>query len=113
MYNPLVFGLLIFITVCLNTIAQTLLKLGAVQNPLNLYLLGGICSYGLSTIFYIIVLGKLNLSAAYPIVIGSTVVLTTIAGNVILREKVLYVQWIGIGLVLSGICAIGFVKIVK
>ncbi len=110
MYNQFVFGLLIFIAVCLNTIAQTLLKLGSGQNPLNLYLLGGICSYGLSTIFYIIVLGRMNLSVVYPIVIGSTVLLTTIAGNVILREKVLYVQWIGIGLVLSGICAIASVK---
>jgi small multidrug resistance pump len=110
MSNPIVFALLIFITVGLNTIAQTLLKLGAGQNPLNLYLLGGICSYGLSTVFYILVLGKLNLSTAYPIVIGLTIVVTTIIGAVVLREKVLVTQWIGVGLLLSGISAIAFAK---
>ncbi|MBD2344393.1 DMT family transporter [Anabaena subtropica] len=110
MNNPIVFALLILITVSLNTIAQTLLKLGAGQNPLNVYLIGGICSYGLSTIFYVLVLGKLNLSIAYPVVIGLTIVLTTIAGAVVLREKVLVSQWIGIGLLLSGISAIALAK---
>lgn len=110
MSNPIVFALLILITVCLNTIAQTLLKLGAGQNPLNVYLLGGICCYGLSTIFYILVLGKLNLSIAYPVVIGLTIVVTTIVGAVVLREKVLITQWVGIGLLLSGISAIALAK---
>ncbi|MBD2502224.1 SMR family transporter [Anabaena azotica] len=110
MSNPIVFALLILITVSLNTIAQTLLKLGAGQNPLNFYLLGGICCYGLSTIFYILVLGKLNLSIAYPVVIGLTIVVTTIVGAVVLREKVLITQWVGIGLLLSGISAIALAK---
>ncbi|WP_414551741.1 SMR family transporter [Anabaena sp. CCY 0017] len=110
MTNPIIFSLLILITVGLNTLAQTLLKLGAGQNPLNIYLLGGICSYGLSTIFYILVLGKLNLSVAYPMVIGLTILATMIAGSIILREKVLISQWIGVGLVLSGIWAIALAK---
>lgn len=110
MSNPLIFGLLILITVSLNTIAQTLLKLGAGQNPLNFYLLGGICCYGLSTVFYVLVLGKLNLSIAYPLVIGLTIVVTTIVGAVVLREKVLVTQWVGIGLLLSGISAIALTK---
>lgn len=99
-------GLLILITVGLNTLAQFLLKLGSGQNPLNLYLLGGILVYGLSTIFYILVLGKLNLSVAYPIAIGLTVLFTTITGAFLLGEKVTTVQWFGIGLMLSGISAI-------
>jgi multidrug transporter EmrE-like cation transporter len=103
MNNYLIFAGLILITVFLNTVAQTLLKLGAGQNPLNIYLLGGLCSYGLSTIFYILVLGKLNLSFAYPVVIGLTLIATTIAGAVLLREKVLFNQWLGLGLILSGI----------
>lgn len=110
MSNPIIFVLLILITVSLNTIAQTLLKLGAGQNPLNFYLLGGICCYGLSTVFYVLVLGKLNLSIAYPVVIGLTIVVTTIVGAVVLREKVLVTQWVGIGLLLSGISAIALTK---
>lgn len=106
----LLFGLLILATVALNTLAQTLLKLGSGQNPLNVYLLSGIVVYGLSTIVYILVLGKFNLSIAYPVVIGLTVVATTFAGAIVLREKVSVVQWLGIGLMLSGISAIALAK---
>lgn len=110
MLTHLFFSLLILVTVGLNTIAQTLLKLGSGQNPLNLYLIGGILAYGLSTVFYVLVLGKLNLSVAYPVVIGLTIFATTLAGAVILREKVALVHWLGVGLMLSGILAIAFAK---
>lgn len=106
MLKYLLFGFLILITVSLNTLAQTLLKLGATQNPLNIYLLCGIFAYGLSTIFYILVLGKVNLSVAYPVVIGLTIFATTLSGAIILREKVPVTHWLGIGLMLSGISAI-------
>lgn len=105
-------GLLILLTVSLNTLAQALLKLGAGQNPLNPYLGGGILAYGLSTIFYVMFLGKLNLSVAYPVVIGLTLLATTIAGAFLLGEKVTTIHWLGIGLMLSGLCAIAFGKLI-
>ena len=110
MNSQIFFALLIFTTVVLNTVAQTLLKLGAGQNILNIYLMGGICAYGLSTVFYIIVLGRLNLSVAYPLIIGLTIFSTTIVGAIILREKILTSQWIGVGLMLSGILIIAYTK---
>lgn len=99
-------GLLVLVTVGLNTIAQALLKLGSGDNPVNPYLLGGILAYGLSTIFYIVVLGKFNLSVVYPVIIGLTVLSTTITGAYFLGEKVATIHWLGIGLMLSGISAI-------
>lgn len=99
-------GILILVTVGLNAVAQTLLKLGAEQSPLNIYLLGGISAYGLSTIFYILVLSKFNLSIVYPVVIGLTIIATTISGAVFLREKISVTHWLGVGLMLSGILAI-------
>ncbi len=110
MSSQLFFSLLILVTVALNTGAQTFLKLGSGQNPLNIYLLGGICLYGLSTVFYILVLGKFNLSVAYPVVIGLTILATTIAGAAILKEKISVSQWLGVGLMLSGIWAIALAK---
>lgn len=98
--------LLVILTVLLNTMAQIFLKLGAGQNFLNIYLIAGICTYGLSTILYILVLSKLNLSLTYPIVIGLTVVATTLVGAIFLKEQVASIQWIGIGLMVSGIWAI-------
>ena len=107
---PNAIGLLVLFTVGLNTLAQVLLKLGSGQNPLNLYLFGGILAYGLSTVFYVASLGKLNLSVAYPVVIGLTVLSTTITGAFLLGEKVPTIQWLGIGLMLSGISVIAFGK---
>ena len=111
MSSNFLFVILILLTVALNTIAQTLLKLGSGQNPLNIFLFGGLVAYGLSTVFYILVLGKFNLSVAYPVVIGLTVLVTTISGVIILSEKVSSVGWIGVGLMISGILAIAFGKI--
>jgi multidrug transporter EmrE-like cation transporter len=106
----LTFSFLIWVIVGLNTLAQTLLKIGAGQNSLSIYLLAGISAYGLSTVLYIFVLSKFNLSVAYPVVIGLTILATTIAGAVLLREKVSILQWLGIGLMVSGISAIALGK---
>lgn len=110
MQTQLIFPILILITVSLNTLAQVLLKLASGQNILNLYLVGGLISYGLSTIVYITVLGKFHLSIAYPVVIGLTVVATSIAGVFLLREKFAFVNWMGIGLIITGIFAVALGK---
>jgi small multidrug resistance pump len=102
--------LLVLVTVTFNTTAQTLLKLGAGQDAINLYIVGGIFLYGLSTIFYILILSKLNLSLIYPIVIGLTIIATMIVGSAILKERVSTTQWLGMGLLVSGIWAIAFGK---
>jgi small multidrug resistance pump len=100
------FILLVGATVALNTLAQILLKSGSGQFLLNGYLVGGILAYGLSTLMYISVLSKLNLSLAYPLIIGLTVIATTFAGAYFFQEKVEPIAWLGIGLMLSGIGAV-------
>lgn len=111
MATNLFFSVLIVTTVILNTLAQVLLKSGAGGGLINPYLLGGLATYGISTLFYITVLGKFNLSIAYPVVIGLTVIATTMAGAFFLKEHVSMMSWIGIGLLISGISAIAFGKL--
>ncbi len=106
MASQLLFGALVATTVGLNTLAQVLLKAGAERNPLNPYLLGGVVVYGLSTLIYISVLSKVNLSLAYPLIIGLTVVFTTLAGSLLFKERVDPSNWVGIGLMISGIWAL-------
>jgi multidrug transporter EmrE-like cation transporter len=96
----------LFGAVALNSAGQTMLKLGSGQSLLNFYILGGLLTYGFGTICYILVLSKFNLSFAYPVVIGLTIIVTTMSGALLLAEKVSVTQWFGIGLVLSGILAI-------
>lgn len=102
---------LVFISVALNTAGQTLLKAGAGQGLVNIHLLGGIVAYGLSTVSYILILKKLNVVVAYPVVFGLTIIATTLAGTLILKEQVTNLHWIGVGLIISGLCAIAFGKI--
>jgi|SRR5579883_675766 len=110
MFVRILFILLMAGSVGLNTLGQVLLKLGSGQNPLNFYLFGGTASYGLSLIIYVLVLGKFNLSVAYPVLTGLTMITTTACGAIILREKVAMLQWIGIGLTISGIYAIAIAR---
>ncbi len=106
MNNSAFLVFLVGATVSFNTLAQILLKTGSEKSLLNIYLLGGITVYGISTLMYISVLSKLNLSLAYPLIIGTTVIATTFSGVYFFHEKVQPIAWIGIGLVLSGIWAI-------
>ena len=110
MSNYFFFFIPILVSVTLNTLAQGLLKIGAGQNIFNIYIVGGVCAYGLSTLFYILVLNRLNLSVAYPVVIGLTIIATTFTGVWFLKEQVSTFQWTGIGLMISGILAIAFGK---
>ncbi|WP_058999824.1 SMR family transporter [Leptolyngbya sp. NIES-2104] len=108
--NAILLVSLIGLTVLLNTTAQTLLKLGANQSLLNSYAISGIVAYGVSTLLYLFVLGKMNLSIAYPVVIGLTIIATTISSGMILKESVSVSQWLGIGLMMSAIFAIASSK---
>lgn len=112
MPNSFLLPTLVFISVILNTLGQSLLKIGAGQNPFNLYLFSGLIAYGISTIFYVAVLGKLNVSVVYPIVIGLTIFSTTCAGAFLLKEQISTLHWLGIGLMLSGVSAIAIGKII-
>ncbi|MGB3613742.1 MAG: SMR family transporter [Elainellaceae cyanobacterium] len=106
MASQLLFPGLVAVTVGLNTLAQVLLKAGAGRNLLNPYLIGGVIVYGVSTMIYIGVLSKVNLSLAYPLIIGLTVIATTVAGSLLFKERVDPSNWIGIGLMISGIWAL-------
>ncbi|HBB32408.1 MAG TPA: small multidrug resistance protein [Cyanobacteria bacterium UBA8803] len=111
MNNPFLLIPIVLLTVALNTAGQSLLKLGAVQNPLNIYLFSGLLAYACSTVFYVAVLSKVNVSVLYPVVFGLTIIAVTLSGAIFLKEQVSYIHWVGIGLMLSGLVAIAFGKI--
>jgi small multidrug resistance pump len=111
---------LIPVSVFLNTSGQILLKMGSGEKfinmfgivlPININLLAGLVAYALSTVSYIVILKKLNVVVAYPVVFGLTIIATTFAGATILKEPVTQIHWMGVGLVIGGLCAIAFGKI--
>lgn len=96
--------------VALNTVAQNLLKIGSSKGFLSLAFLGGVASYGASTLLYVLVLGRMNLSLAYPVIIGATTVVTCVTGSRLLQETVTVSQWFGIGLIIVGITFIALAR---
>lgn len=108
--SPILLPVMIVGMAILNTTAQVLLKQGSGKGLLNFYVLGGLSVYGLSAFLYIWLLSKINISFVYPVTIGLTIIATAIAGVALFRERMLPVQWVGIGLIISGISAIVLAK---
>ena len=108
--------------VCLTALAQVLLKMGmsapAIQQAMSngmrsVYWLaltspliwGGMLCFGASAGLWLLVLGKLEVSMAYPL-ISLGVVLTTLAGIFILGESVSAYKVVGVTLIITGVLAL-------
>lgn len=69
---------------------------------LNQYVLAGVLVYGLSTFLWIIVLSKLDLSYAYPLV-SVNFVLIALFSRIFFKEKVTKFRWFSIFLIFCGV----------
>ena len=105
------------ISILLGSIAQYLLKIGMTSINLdkkqditliikslvtNIPLLGGISCYGLSMIFWLYVLSKLELSKAYPLV-SLGYVFTLLLGYFLLHEPVNNYKILGVAFIILGV----------
>lgn len=117
--------LLAVVAVMLTAFAQLALKLAmadesiqqALSNvgvaPMNLIgvmlaeprLYFGLLLYAVSTIAWLFVLAKADLSLAYPFV-GLGVILTTLIGLIVLSEPVGMLRWGGVALIAAGIALV-------
>jgi multidrug transporter EmrE-like cation transporter len=92
--------------VLLNTVAQSLFKIGAGKGLINRSFITGVAAYGVSTLIYVLVLSRANLSFVYPLVIGCTVVVTCLVSTRLFGESMETVQWFGVLLIIAGIACI-------
>jgi multidrug transporter EmrE-like cation transporter len=116
--------LLILVAVLMGVVGQLLLKMGMTevgtlesQGGLagliqvgirvfsNLKVLGGFAAYGLSSLFWIVVLSKIDLSLAYPM-LALNYVLVPLVAWLFLNEQVPPLRWLGIGVVIVGVVVI-------
>lgn len=110
---------LLLITVGLNVAGQFFMKQGMVQIGtiggslevmvnslarafLNPYVLGGVGAYGLSSIFWLILLSRVELSYAYP-ALSLGYVLVTLIGVWVLGENVSTLRWVAVGVICVGV----------
>jgi multidrug transporter EmrE-like cation transporter len=114
--------LLALFCVCLTAAAQVLMKMGmsspAMQHAMSagmrsVYWLaltspaiwGGMICFATSAALWLLVLGRLEVSLAYPLV-SLGVVLTTLAGIFILGESVSLYKVLGVTLIVAGVLAL-------
>ncbi len=112
---------LIFVSVSLNAFAQVALrKAMLVAQPLppldtpipfvmhllgNIYLWGGMTFYALSIGLWLVVLAKVPVSAAYPM-LSIGYVIAAVSGVVLLGEGVSLTRALGIGLICVGVLVV-------
>jgi len=112
--------ILILVSVILGAIGQILMKQGALQvgsidfgnlgkfflsAAINPFVVGGLAVYFLSSLIWIVVLSRVELSFAYPLIsIGYVLVLVLSA--LVFKEKVLGIHYAGVILIISGVVLI-------
>ena len=104
------------VSIALGALAQLLLKMGvgglprggggwgrmAVRCCTEWYLVGGVACYGLSLLFWLYVLSRLELGKAYPMV-SLGYVFTLLLGRLVLGEPVGLCRVAGILLIMAGV----------
>jgi len=72
---------------------------------MNPYVFVGFACFGLSSIFWLAVLSRFEISMVYPMV-SLAYVVVAIASLILFKENVTLIRWIGIGVILLGVVLI-------
>lgn len=106
--------LLIIANVFIMVLAQTLWKIGLSNVSINPsivgiiklfftpHIFGGLAAYGLSTVLWLYIVSKLDLSVAYPIQQGLTNLVLVLSAVFILKEAMTPFKLIGILMLVCG-----------
>ena len=109
--------LILLLSILLAVIGQLLMKQGMnqfgafplTQLPLkiipmflNPWVFAGLAAFGVSSIFWLVVLSRLELSLVYPLV-SLAYVLVALASVFIFKEQVALIRWIGILIICFGV----------
>jgi multidrug transporter EmrE-like cation transporter len=109
--------ILLLLAILIGVTGQLLLKFGMVRQPAfrigdmasvvrNWPVLTGFGCYGLSTVLYLQVLAKLDLSLAYPTV-SLGYVLIIIMSRILFKEVVSMVRWMAVAIICVGVVLVG------
>jgi multidrug transporter EmrE-like cation transporter len=98
--------LLVILFTFVVTIAQLLMKKGAIINFFNIYILLGLVFYGLATLIFIVALKGGELSVLYPI-ISLGFVWVAITSFIFFNELFTYNKIIGITMIIVGVSILG------
>jgi len=80
----------------------TQLHLKIIPMFLNPWVFAGLSAFGISSIFWLVILSRLNLSLVYPMV-SLAYVLVALAAVFIFKENVSLIRWVGILIICFGV----------
>ena len=111
--------LILGVAIVLNALANILMKVGmnrianqaklAQADPMllkmvtNPFIIIGLACFGLALVAYNIVLSKLNLSIAYPLMTSVGYCIVVLASWLFLKERILPAQMIGFVFIIAGV----------
>ncbi|MDE6888153.1 MAG: hypothetical protein K2P45_05850 [Eubacterium sp.] len=113
-------GVLIY--VCISALGLTLIKVGLGRNSTLAFdkagfsmkfswlLILGMCLYVLSFLLSLIVMKGMNLSLYYPLTAGLIYIIVCMFSVLILKEKIVPVQLIGMAIIFAGIIVMNIGK---
>lgn len=82
-------------------------RLSSIKSLLtNSYLIVGVCLYGIATVLFIAALRGGDVSTLYPFV-SITFIWVSLLSVKILKEKMTFLKWAGIALIMLGVSMIG------
>ena len=109
--------LILSISILLAVIGQLLMKKGMLEFGtfpvsqllfkiipmfMNPYVFLGFACFGISSIFWLVVLSRLPLSLVYPMV-SVAYILVAFASMIFFKEQVSVVRWLGISIIIVGV----------
>ena len=110
--HPLAF---LLVSICFGVLGQLLMKCGtnrsgqlsftlqsAYTAATNVFIVAGLFSYALSSVFYIVVISKLPLSYVYPMIAFSYVAVT-ILSRLAFGEPIPGLRWAGLAVICVGV----------
>jgi len=101
----MIYWLALFLALFLNAFSNIAVKIAAIKSA-KLFILAGLLGFGIQFLFYAFALKKINLSIAYPIMVGSGFVIISLFSYFYLKEHMNIYDFVGMVLIFVGVLLI-------
>jgi len=101
----MIYWISLFLALFLNAFSNIAVKIGAIKSSI-LFILMGLIGFGIQFLFYAFSLKKIDLSIAYPIMVGSGFVIISSFSYLYLKEHMNIYDFIGMFLIFVGVLLI-------
>ncbi len=98
----MIYWLSLSLALFLNAFSNIFVKIGAIKSS-KIFILLGLIGFGIQFVLYAFALKKINLSIAYPIMVGSGFIIISSFSYFYLEEHLNIYDIVGMGLIFVGV----------